>query len=259
MTFSALIIGANSAIAKALINQLLQGNQPLTEDSTGRHITEIISISRTDNEPLLHSPVIHRRLQVQDYSEASITEVINQINTESTCLRMVFICNGILHDGNLQPEKNIGQLSEFALQRVFTVNTVTPTLWLKHLFPVFDRQKKQHGNTPCHVVVFSARIGSIGDNELGGWYSYRASKAALNMVLKTMAIEFRRRIPNVKLIAFHPGTTDTPLSKPFQKSVSKEKLFSPEFVATQLLKIIDETPVDGELSYLDWDNKPIIW
>ena len=105
----------------------------------------------------------------------------------------------------------------------------------------------------------SARVGSISDNRLGGWYSYRASKCALNMLLKTSAIELNRKHKNVKLISFHPGTTDTKLSRPFQSSVSRDKLFTPDFVATKLMDLMRKTDVDGELAYLDWAGAPIDW
>jgi NAD(P)-dependent dehydrogenase (short-subunit alcohol dehydrogenase family) len=126
-------------------------------------------------------------------------------------------------------------------------------LWLKALVSIVK------GKSDCIITVFSARIGSIGDNRSGGWYSYRASKAALNMLLKTAAIEYSRRAKNVKLIAFHPGTTDTALSKPFQRSVKSENLFSTEFVADHLVEIMKHQAIDGELSYIDWENKAIVW
>jgi NAD(P)-dependent dehydrogenase (short-subunit alcohol dehydrogenase family) len=128
-----------------------------------------------------------------------------------------------------------------------------PALWLKSLLKVLK------GSQDCIVAALSARVGSIGDNHLGGWYAYRASKSALNMILKTAAIEYGRRAKNVKLIAFHPGTTDTELSKPFQAAVPKEKLFTPSFVAERLAMIMDEAVVDGELSYLDWKGQAIDW
>jgi NAD(P)-dependent dehydrogenase (short-subunit alcohol dehydrogenase family) len=109
------------------------------------------------------------------------------------------------------------------------------------------------------VVALSARVGSIGDNRLGGWYAYRASKSALNMMLKTVSVEYARRVKNVKLISFHPGTTDTALSKPFQASVPKQNLFSTAFVADCLMGIMDEAEVDGQLSYVDWNGKAIAW
>ena len=102
-------------------------------------------------------------------------------------------------------------------------------------------------------------VGSISDNRLGGWYSYRTSKAALNMLLKSAVIELNRRLKSVKLIAFHPGTTDSPLSKPFQKNVPKGKLFSPDFVANALIDITHHAQIDGKLSFLDWQGKTIDW
>jgi NAD(P)-dependent dehydrogenase (short-subunit alcohol dehydrogenase family) len=109
------------------------------------------------------------------------------------------------------------------------------------------------------IAVFSARVGSLTDNGLGGWCSYRASKAALNMSLKCAAIEYARLNKNAKLIAFHPGTTDTAMSKPFQKGVPEGKLFEPSFVAHRLITLLDAIASDGELSYIDWDGKTIPW
>ena len=109
------------------------------------------------------------------------------------------------------------------------------------------------------MAALSARVGSIGDNRLGGWYGYRSSKASLNMMLRTLSIEYARRAKNVKIIAFHPGTSDTPLSKPFRRSVPNEKLFTPQFVAERLCGIMHNAEIDGQLSYLDWDNKSIPW
>ena len=111
----------------------------------------------------------------------------------------------------------------------------------------------------CQLIIFSARVGSIKDNHAGGWYSYRASKAALNMLLKTTAIEYARRAKQVKLIAFHPVTTDTPLSRPYSANVPEDKLFSPDFVADRLFEILKNLPADGELSFVDWQGKSIKW
>jgi NAD(P)-dependent dehydrogenase (short-subunit alcohol dehydrogenase family) len=126
-------------------------------------------------------------------------------------------------------------------------------LWIQQLVPILSSKKT------TKIVVFNARVGSISENQLGGWYSYRTSKAALNMLLKTLAIELARRSPNIKLISFHPGTTDTPLSKPYQKNVPIKKLFTSNFVAHQLLNIIEDIEVDGKTSYIDWQGKTINW
>jgi NAD(P)-dependent dehydrogenase (short-subunit alcohol dehydrogenase family) len=130
---------------------------------------------------------------------------------------------------------------------------VVPSLWLAALSQSLTR------GSSCKIAALSARVGSISDNRLGGWYSYRASKAALNMVMKSAAIEYSRRLPGVKIVAFHPGTTDTALSRPFQRGVPEGKLFAPDFVAQRLASLLDSIEVDGELSFLDWDGKKIEW
>ncbi|MEQ8802067.1 MAG: short-chain dehydrogenase, partial [Haliea sp.] len=160
---------------------------------------------------------------------------------------------GILHAGDKGPEKSLEQLDPAWMQAVFHANSITPMLWLQALAKGLGR--KQH----CVIAALSARVGSIGDNRLGGWYSNRASKAALNMLLQTAAVDQARRAPASKLIAFHPGTTDTALSRPFQGNVAAGKLFSPDFVAGRLLAVMDAATADGTLSYLDWDGQAITW
>ena len=188
-----------------------------------------------------------------DYSEPSIEAACSQIQALGCSITRVCICNGILHNDRIWPEKRIEDFDPAALTEVLNVNSVIPLLWLKALLPVVRR------GADCVITVFSARIGSIGDNRSGGWYSYRASKAALNMLLKTAAVEFARRARNVKLIAFQPGTADTFLSRPFQGSVKPGNLHTPEFVAEHLVDIMNAQTMDGELSFIDWENKAIAW
>ncbi|WIO74788.1 SDR family NAD(P)-dependent oxidoreductase [Porticoccaceae bacterium LTM1] len=237
----ALIVGASSAIAQALMEALAQ---------RGR-VERIFAVSRTQ-PPINFSNKLH--WLESDYSEQSIEQVCKQLKKGFHAkLSLLFICNGILHGDEVMPERKLESLNADKLAEVFRVNTLIPALWLGKLPQLLEKE------ISSVAVVFSARVGSIGDNRLGGWYSYRASKAALNMLVKTAAVECARRLPNCKLIAFHPGTTDTPLSKPFQKTVPAGKLFEPEFVAQQLLKIIANVKADGEAGYLDWAGKPIPW
>lgn len=182
-----------------------------------------------------------------------MAELVGLFSDSGQCFDQVFICHGILHDDQVSPEKRLEDLDAASMQHVFQINAVTPVLWLKHLLPLLKQ------STICKVAVFSARVGSISDNHLGGWYSYRASKAALNMLLKSAAIEYARRAPGVKILAFHPGTTDTPLSSPYSKNVPEGRLFQPAFVAARLLDIIDSLEPDGELSFLDWQNEAVAW
>lgn len=190
---------------------------------------------------------------VCDNSEAAIAGVVASIQQSEAVLSRVVICSGILHDADIQPEKMLEKVTAQAMLAVLEANTVTPLLWLSALAKVLRQ------SPGAVVAVHSARVGSIADNRLGGWYSYRSSKAALNMALKTAAIELARRAPATKLIAFHPGTTDSALSRPFQARVPDGKLFQPRFVAGRLLAIMDEARADGELAYLDWDGKAIPW
>ncbi len=188
-----------------------------------------------------------------DYRETAIAELGQRLRAERVTPVRVFICNGLLHDEDLLPEKWLEAVQRDALLRLYEANAVVPLLWLQALLPLLAEAG------PAVVAVFSARVGSIADNRLGGWYGYRAAKAALNMLLKTAAIEYARRAPATKLLAFHPGTTDTALSRPFQARVAEGRLFTAEFVVERLLALMDRQRADGTLSYLDWDGKPIPW
>lgn len=248
ITQQTLIVGANSEIAKALACEILkQQNCGLLLLS--RHFDEQWQHERTP-EQLQRIKLI----SVEDYSESSIEHSIDKINSNSQLpITRVFICNGLLHNKTVKPEKRLEDFDAGAFHQVMSANVLTPMLWLQKLTPILT------GEVKCKMVLLSARVGSISDNRLGGWYSYRASKAALNMMVKTASIELARRAKNIKLILFHPGTTDSPLSKPFQANVPQNKLFRPEFVATQLLSILDKQEVDGFASYLDWQGESINW
>ncbi|MCF2948219.1 SDR family NAD(P)-dependent oxidoreductase [Paraglaciecola aquimarina] len=237
---SILIIGASSAIAKALANQLQQ--QPHTQ---------LILVSRTE-QILPFDNVL--QTTVMDYTQSSIENAVDTIQEAIEApLSSVYICNGLLHNNTITPEKRLEDISLSSLQDVMLTNAFTPMLWIQKLTPLITHK------APCKLVVFSARVGSISDNRLGGWYSYRASKAALNMLLKNVSIEFKRRAKNVKVISFHPGTTDSQLSKPFQKNVPASKLFTADFVAQKLLDIVDKAEVDGEASFIDWQGNKVEW
>ncbi len=239
-TSIALIIGAGSQIAQAIILDLLKrGGQ-----------RQVVAVSRQSTD-LVHKNLYWLQSQ---YDEESVAQICRQLQKlKSVNLDDVFICNGILHDQALMPERSLAEFETENYLQVHQVNTLIPILWLKYLKPIFQRDSQ------CVVTVFSARIGSIDDNERGGWYSYRASKAALNMLLKSVSIEIARSAKNVRFLVFHPGTTDTPLSKPFQKYVAEGKLFQPDFVAEQLLKIINDLDRSKRIQFLAWDGKPIPW
>lgn len=238
--FNALIIGASSTIAQAAIKQL----------ESDPNCLQIFAVSRSKQALRQNSNVIWIEC---DNTDASIQKVCQALKEAQEPITKVLICNGILHTQDMMPEKKLEEVTADNLNQVFHANTVVPMLWLSQLAPVLK------GQQDTQIIILSARVGSISDNQSGGWYSYRASKAALNMLIKTSAIEYARRAKNVKLIAFHPGTTDTPLSKPFQRGVPEGKLFTAEFVASQLLSIMDQAIMDNKAAFLDWNNQAIDW
>lgn len=188
-----------------------------------------------------------------DHRPETIRQQVVQISEQSPKLARVVIALGTLHGDSYQPEKSLEALEPEAMQAVYQVNCVLPLLWLSALSSVLRKSRD------CRIAVLSARVGSISDNRLGGWYSYRSAKAALNMGLKCASIELARRARGVKLIAYHPGTVDSPLSRPFQRGVPEGKLFTPAFAAERLDAVLDGHPADAELAYLDWAGETIPW
>lgn len=239
---SALVVGAQSGIAEALVKALLAQNT----------VSDVITVSRQEMPP---RPGI--RHLVCNHESDQIAAIANEIKSQQIRLIRVFICTGILHGDNIYPEKALQSLDPATMMEVLRINCVIPTLWLKALLPVL-RGHREDGQS-CVVTVFNARVGSIADNRKGGWYSYRTSKAALNMVLRTAAIEYARLAPMVKLLSFHPGTVDTAMSRPFSKNIASEALFAPAFVAERLMDITNTLAPDGTLSYLDWRGESIPW
>ncbi|CUS43437.1 MAG: SDR family NAD(P)-dependent oxidoreductase [Pseudomonadota bacterium] len=164
---------------------------------------------------------------------------------------LVIVATGILHESDHAPEKTMQDLDPAWLARMFAVNTIGPALVAKHFLPLMPRT----GRTV--FAVLSARIGSIADNKLGGWYGYRASKAALNMMVRTLAIEERRRNDRSIVVALHPSTVDTALSRPFQSNVTPGTLFTPDRAAVQLLDGIDGLKIPDSGKHFSWDGVEI--
>jgi NAD(P)-dependent dehydrogenase (short-subunit alcohol dehydrogenase family) len=162
---------------------------------------------------------------------------------------LVIVATGVLHGAGLTPERDLRQLSAAAFARAFAINATGPALVAQAFLPLLPKGRK------TVFAALSARVGSISDNRLGGWHAYRASKAALNQILRTIAIEQTRKNPDSIVLALHPGTVDTGLSKPFQRNV--KTLFTPPESAAHLLKVIDEaTPASSGQLY-DWKGEAI--
>lgn len=178
--------------------------------------------------------------------EASVAGLAARLG-DGPPLELVFVATGVLHDG-FEPERSFKAMQAAHLLRDFQVNALGPALLARHLIPLMPRDRR------AVFAALSARVGSIGDNRLGGWHSYRASKAALNMILKTLAVELARTHPQAVVAGLHPGTVDTGLSKPFQRGVKPEKLFTADQSAAYLLQVLDGlTPAESG-GVFAWDG-----
>lgn len=162
---------------------------------------------------------------------------------------------GILHDHNkgIFPEKRLLDFDAKIFTQVLEHNVLPTVYAAKHLTSLLNK------NSLCIFAAVSAKVGSIEDNRQGGWYSYRASKACLNMMIKTIAIELAHKNKKTCVLALHPGTTDSHLSEPFQKNVPEGKLFTPERTAEQLIKILYNVTSDNTGSFYSWDGELLPW
>ena len=172
---------------------------------------------------------------------------------------MINAC-GLLHDDSthIAPEKKIEDFNAESFEAVIKANALITPLIAKYLLSHLNKGAKNCHSTGVFASL-SARVGSIGDNYLGGWYSYRASKAALNQIIKTLSIEASRRFKNSAVVAIHPGTTDTHLSEPFQANVPAEKLFTPEYAIKKMMAVIENVTLDDSGKFYAWDGSLIQW
>lgn len=229
---TAVVIGATGGIGGAVLERL---------KGDGRY-DRLVALSRSGDR---FSGAQALTIDVLD--EHSIDAAAKEV----AAAEFVFLATGLLHEGEYGPEKSIRDLDHQELMRVFAVNAVGPALVAKHFLPILPR----HGRSV--FAALSARVGSISDNKLGGWYGYRASKAALNQLVRTLAVEHRRKHPESLVVALHPGTVDTELSKPFQSNVPAEKLFSPAYAAERLLDVVDGLGPDQTGRVFAWDGVEI--
>ena len=234
------VFGAGSGIGQALIERWCQaGERPVLAVSRSMSI-----FAHSESRPEVEHVAC-------DYSDTALAALAERLTDAQADVARLVICNGVLQGEDYRPERALSQLDLAAMRQVFEINSFLPM----RILAAFTPALKQSIGT--RVAVLSARVGSIGDNRLGGWYSYRGSKSALNMMLKCAALELSRVNPAVKILAYHPGTVDTPLSRPFQKGVAPEKLFTPERAAEALEGVMSSLDVEGDLAYLDWRGEPI--
>ncbi|PWE16745.1 short-chain dehydrogenase [Marinicauda salina] len=183
--------------------------------------------------------------------EDSIAAAAEQIAAGGP-LHLCLVATGMLHDETgLEPEKTWRQIDARAMARAFQINATGPALIAKHVLPFLAKDDK------AVFAAISARVGSISDNRLGGWHAYRASKAALNQILKTCSIELARKRPEALCVGLHPGTVDTALSAPFQRNVPETKLFTPAYSAERLLSVIDGLDAAATGRVFDWAGEEV--
>jgi NAD(P)-dependent dehydrogenase (short-subunit alcohol dehydrogenase family) len=227
----ALVFGAGGGIGGALVSQLA------TRDF------EVVALARRPIEKLA---ALQLNLDIED--EASIASAAEVLAAGAPITR-VFVATGLLHASGIRPERSNAELDPAQLMRLFAVNAVGPALVAKHVLPLLPKSGR------AVFAILSARVGSIGDNRLGGWHSYRASKAALNMLIRTLSIELARTRPDSILVGLHPGTVDTGLSKPFQSRVAQ--LFTPTQAADYLLAVADGLQPKDSGGVFAWDGRRI--
>ena len=235
----AVIVGASGGIGAALAQEL----------ESCRAVSDVIRLSRSATGPANAGA---GRLSLDLENEDSIAEAASRLRQTAGDVHLVIVATGILHAGDaVQPEKSWRAIAGPAMESVFRHNAIGPVLVAKHFLPMLARDRK------TAFAALSARVGSIEDNQLGGWYAYRASKAALNMLIKTLSIELARSHPMALCVGLHPGTVDTGLSKPFQSGVPREKLFPPARSARHLLTVLDGLGPEDSGGLLAWDGQRI--
>lgn len=228
---TAVIVGSSGGIGRAMADVLEQEGE----------FKEVIRLSRQDESPV----------PLDLTSENSIASAADWLKEQNIKPSMVFVATGLLHKGAKGPEKSMRDLDADWMQENYQINAIGPALVAKHFLPLMPKDEV------IKFAAMSARVGSISDNRLGGWYGYRAAKAALNMIIRNLSIEWARKNKRSIIVALHPGTVDTGLSKPFQSNVPPGKLFDSERSALQLLDVLDGLkPVDTGKIFA-WDGQEI--
>ncbi|MGJ3265553.1 MAG: SDR family oxidoreductase [Salinarimonas sp.] len=228
---AAIVVGASGSLGAALADVL---------EADGR-FAPVLRTSRAGDPPL----------DVTD--EATIAAFAASLDARlaGRPLALVIDATGLLHDAGMRPERSWRDLTPETMARAFAVNAIGPALLIKHLAPRLAPEGK------AVFATLSAKVGSIGDNRLGGWYAYRASKAALNQIVRTAAIELSRRRPRALCVALHPGTVDTRLTAPFAKTGLA--VATPAVAAARLLAVLDAMPAAGTGGFYDYRGEPLPW
>lgn len=229
---TAVVIGASGGLGRAFVEALLVSGA-----------RTVHALSRSE---IAIPGATAGRIDLRD--EESVAAAAKRIGGP---LDLVLVASGLLHREGVNPERSYRELSPEALADSFVVNAIGPALVAKHFLPLLPRKG------PAVFACLSARVGSVTDNRLGGWYGYRASKAALNMLIRTLAIELARTAPDAICVGLHPGTVDTALSAPFQRGVPAERLFTPAHSAARLLEVLGALKPAQSGGCFAWDGTPV--
>lgn len=234
---SVLIFGANSAIARALA-------------AHWRQTCTLIGVGR---RPAQAADAVYHHWYTTDYSEADLGQLVAHLQARFESVGTLLCAVGLLHAADLTPEKKLADLNQQQLSAYFQVNAVLPALILRYCQPLVARA------LPSRLVFLSAKVAGISDNRLGGWYGYRASKAALNMLIKTASVELARSHRQACLVALHPGPTASPLSQPFAAAVPAGQYQTAEQTAQRLSRVIDALRPEDSGRFLHWDGTDLPW
>ena len=244
-----LVTGASRGIGLALVQALLARGDVAVVHALARGAGDVDTLSALT---ATHGDRLQRHA-VDLTRDDDLDGLAAAVRGRSAALHLVLNAAGVLHGDGLRPEKSLATLTRASLERSFALNAFAPVLLARALLPLLPR------DAPSVFASLSARVGSIGDNRLGGWYAYRAAKSAQNQLLHTWAIELRRTHPRATCVLVHPGTVDTGLSAPFQANVPAEKLFTAAFSAGALLAVVAaRTPADSG-GFFAWDGSAIPW
>ncbi|MCL6421620.1 SDR family NAD(P)-dependent oxidoreductase [Aestuariirhabdus haliotis] len=237
-----LIVGGSGGIGSALVRLFLASSSDVVVYATYRTQQPMFEGRRVENHRV-------QWFKLDATSEQDICSLARSISNLDVLINAV----GTLHLPDQKPEKTVNQFNADFFNHNINTN-VLPTIFLAKYF---SKHLKSRRHT--YFVSISARIGSIEDNRVGGWISYRCSKAALNMAIKTISIEWKHKLPGCCVFAFHPGTTDTRLSQPFQKNVPPEQLFTPDYVAQKILSLLNAKGPKDTGKFFSYAGEEIAW
>ena len=225
------IFGANGTIGSAMLAHY-------------QNESHVYAFSRSDSDASYSNL---DKILLDDYKDKTLARAASA--HENDFFDKIIICIGMLHNENFMPEKRIEDFSENQFMKTMEINTLIPSLIAKNFY------KKLKKDEESILAFLSARVGSITDNRTGGWYSYRASKASLNMMVKNFSIELGRYNKKLVVIGLHPGTVDSHLTQPFQKNLEDSKIFSADFSVSKLSSVIDSLSVESSGKCIDWEGK----